>query len=149
MDWLDYNWLRAFHLIAVIAWVAGLLIYPRLLVYRLEAKGDERFEAAMDKAAGATARIILNPTLILTWLMGLLLIHLRWEFLHLQPWFWAKFILVLALSGVHGWLLGLGRRVMRGERPMEPRKLRIFNEIPMIVTILAVILVVVEPFSAA
>jgi len=149
MDWLDYNWVRAFHLIAVIAWVAGLLIYPRLLVYRLEAEGDQRFEAAMDKAARATARIILNPTLILTWLMGLLLIHLRWEFLQLQPWFWAKFILVLALSGVHGWLLGLGRKVMRGERPLEPGKLRIFNEIPMIVTILAVILVVVEPFSAA
>jgi len=149
MDWLDYNWVRAFHLIAVIAWVAGLLIYPRLLVYRLEAEGDQRFEAAMDKAARATARIILNPTLILTWLMGLLLIHLRWEFLQLQPWFWAKFILVLALSGVHGWLLGLGRKVMRGERPLEPGKLRIFNEIPMIVTIIAVILVVVEPFSAA
>jgi len=149
MDWLDYNWVRAFHLIAVIAWVAGLLIYPRLLVYRLEAEGDQRFEAAMDKAARATARIILNPTLILTWLMGLLLIHLRWEFLQLQPWFWLKFILVLALSGVHGWLLGLGRKVMRGERPLEPGKLRIFNEIPMIVTILAVILVVVEPFSAA
>lgn len=148
MDWIDYNWVRAIHLIAVIAWMAGMLIYPRLLVYRLEAQGDERFEAAMDKAANATRRIIVNPTMILTWAMGLLLIASRWDFLHLQPWFWGKIALVLILSGFHGWLIGLGKKVARGERPIEPKKLRMLNEIPMIIAIFAVILVVVEPFSA-
>lgn len=148
MDWIDYNWVRAIHLIAVIAWMAGMLIYPRLLVYRLEAQGDERFEAAMDKAANATRKIIVNPTMILTWAMGLLLIASRWDFLHLQPWFWGKIALVLILSGFHGWLIGLGKKVARGERPIEPRKLRMLNEIPMIIAIFAVILVVVEPFSA-
>lgn len=148
MDWIDYNWVRAIHLIAVIAWMAGMLIYPRLLVYRLEAQGDERFEAAMDKAANATRKIIVNPTMILTWLMGLLLIHLRWDYLQLQPWFWGKIALVLALSAFHGWLIGLGKKVARGERPIEPRKLRMLNEIPMIIAIFAVILVVVEPFTA-
>jgi putative membrane protein len=149
MDWIDYNWVRAIHLIAVIAWMAGMLIYPRLLVYRLEAQGDERFETAMDKAANATRRIIVNPTMILTWAMGLLLIASRWDFLHLQPWFWGKIALVLILSGFHGWLIGLGKKVARGERPIEPKKLRMLNEIPMIIAIFAVILVVVEPFSAA
>ncbi len=149
MDWLDYNWVRAIHLIAVIAWMAGMLIYPRLLVYRLEAEGDQRFEAAMDKAAAATRRIILNPTMILTWLLGLLLIHLRWDYLQLQPWFWGKILLVVALSGFHGWLLGLGRKIAAGQRPIEPRKLRMLNEIPFIIAIFAVILVVVEPFTAA
>jgi protoporphyrinogen IX oxidase len=148
MDWIDYNWVRAIHLIAVIAWMAGMLIYPRLLVYRLEAQGDSRFEAAMDKAANATRRIIVNPTMILTWAMGLLLIASRWDFLHLQPWFWGKIALVLILSGFHGWLIGLGKKVARGERPIEPKKLRMLNEIPMIIAIFAVILVVVEPFSA-
>lgn len=148
MDWIDYNWVRAIHLIAVIAWMAGMLIYPRLLVYRLEAQGDERFEAAMDKAANATRKIIVNPTMILTWVMGLLLIHLRWDYLQLQPWFWGKIALVLVLSGFHGWLIGLGKKVARGERPIEPKKLRMLNEIPMIITIFAVILVVVEPFTA-
>lgn len=148
MDWIDYNWVRAIHLIAVIAWMAGMLIYPRLLVYRLEAQGDERFEAAMDKAANATRKIIVNPTMILTWAMGLLLIASRWDFLHLQPWFWGKITLVLILSGFHGWLIGLGKKVARGERPIEPKKLRMLNEIPMIIAIFAVILVVVEPFSA-
>lgn len=148
MDWIDYNWVRAIHLIAVIAWMAGMLIYPRLLVYRLEAQGDERFETAMDKAANATRRIIVNPTMILTWAMGALLIASRWDFLHIQPWFWGKIALVLILSGFHGWLIGLGKKVARGERPIEPRKLRMLNEIPMIIAIFAVILVVVEPFSA-
>ena len=148
MDWIDYNWVRAIHLIAVIAWMAGMLIYPRLLVYRLEAQGDSRFEAAMDKAANATRRIIVNPTMILAWAMGLLLIASRWDFLHLQPWFWGKIALVLILSGFHGWLIGLGKKVARGERPIEPKKLRMLNEIPMIIAIFAVILVVVEPFSA-
>lgn len=148
MDWIDYNWVRAIHLIAVIAWMAGMLIYPRLLVYRLEAQGDPRFEAAMDKAANATRKIIVNPTMILTWAMGLLLIASRWDFLHLQPWFWGKIALVLILSGFHGWLIGLGKKVARGERPIEPRKLRMLNEIPMIIAIFAVILVVVEPFTA-
>ena len=148
MDWIDYNWVRAIHLIAVIAWMAGMLIYPRLLVYRLEAQGDSRFEAAMDKAANATRRIIVNPTMILTWAMGLLLIASRWDFLQLQPWFWGKIALVLILSGFHGWLIGLGKKVARGERPIEPKKLRMLNEIPMIIAIFAVILVVVEPFSA-
>lgn len=148
MDWIDYNWVRAIHLIAVIAWMAGMLIYPRLLVYRLEAQGDSRFEAAMDKAANATRKIIVNPTMILTWAMGLLLIASRWDFLQLQPWFWGKIALVLILSGFHGWLIGLGKKVARGERPIEPKKLRMLNEIPMIIAIFAVILVVVEPFSA-
>jgi putative membrane protein len=148
MDWIDYNWVRAIHLIAVIAWMAGMLIYPRLLVYRLEAQGDERFEAAMDKAAAAAGRIILNPAMILTWLMGALMIVIRWDFLHLQPWFWGKILLVVGLSGFHGWLEGLGKKVTRGERPIEPKKLRMLNEIPMVIAIFAVILVVVEPFSA-
>ena len=65
-----FEWFRAIHIIAVIAWMAGLLIYPRLLVYRLEAQGDDRFEAAMDKAAASTRKIILVPTMILAWLMG-------------------------------------------------------------------------------
>jgi len=147
-DWINYDWVRAIHIIAVIAWMAGMLIYPRLLVYRLEAQGDERFEAAMDKAANATRKIIVNPTMIFTWLMGLLMIHLNWAYLSIQPWFWGKIALVLILSGFHGWLIGLGKKVAAGQRPIEPRRLRMLNEIPMVIAIFAVILVVVQPFSA-
>jgi putative membrane protein len=140
-----FEWFRAIHIISVIALMAGLLIYPRLLVYRLEAQGDERFEAAMDKAANSTRRIILNPMLILAWLMGLAMIGNNWEFYITQIWFWGKIVLVLGLSGFHGYVIGLGKKIARGERPIEPRKLRMMNEIPMIIAIFAVILVVVQP----
>ncbi|MEQ1607727.1 MAG: CopD family protein [Hyphomonadaceae bacterium] len=142
-----YEWFRAIHIIAVIAWMAGLLIYPRLLVYRLEAQGDERFEVAMDKAAASTRKIILNPTMGLVWLMGLALIGNNWQFYITQGWFWGKIVLVLVLSGFHGYLIGVGRKIAAGERPLEPRKLRMLNEIPMVIAIFAVILVVVQPFA--
>jgi putative membrane protein len=106
-----FEWFRAIHIIAVIAWMAGLMIYPRLLVYRLEAQGDERFEAAMDKAAGATRRIILMPTIILVWLMGAAMIGHNWEFYSTQVWFWGKIVLVFGLSGFHGFLMGLGKKI--------------------------------------
>ena len=141
-----FEWFRAIHIIAVIAWMAGLLIYPRLLVYRLEAQGDERFEAAMDKAAASTRKIILNPTMILAWLMGAAMIGHNWEFYSTQIWFWGKILFVFILSGFHGYLIGIGRKVAAGERPVEPRKLRMMNEIPMVIAIVAVILVVVQPF---
>jgi putative membrane protein len=141
-----FEWFRAIHIIAVIAWMAGLLIYPRLLVYRLEAQGDERFEAAMDKAAASTRKIILNPTMILAWLMGAAMIGHNWEFYSTQIWFWGKILLVFILSGFHGYLIGVGRKVAAGQRPVEPRKLRMMNEIPMVIAIVAVILVVVQPF---
>ncbi len=141
-----FEWFRAIHIIAVIAWMAGLLIYPRLLVYRLEAQGDPRFEAAMDKAAASTRKIILNPTMILAWLMGAAMIGHNWEFYTTQIWFWGKILFVFILSGFHGYLIGIGRKVAAGERPVEPRKLRMMNEIPMVIAIVAVILVVVQPF---
>ncbi|OYW42927.1 MAG: hypothetical protein B7Z38_03280 [Rhodobacterales bacterium 12-64-8] len=141
-----FEWFRAIHIIAVIAWMAGLLIYPRLLVYRLEAQGDPRFEAAMDKAAASTRKIILNPTMILAWLMGAVMIGHNWEFYTIQIWFWGKILFVFILSGFHGYLIGIGRKVAAGERPVEPRKLRMMNEIPMVIAIVAVILVVVQPF---
>jgi protoporphyrinogen IX oxidase len=142
-----YDWFRAIHIIAVIAWMAGMLIYPRLLVYRLEAAGNPAFEAAMDKAADAARKIILAPAMILTWLMGLALFGSNWGYYIVQAWFWAKILLVVGLSGFHGYLNGLGRKIAAGERPIEPKKLRMLNEIPMVIAILAVIAVVVQPFG--
>ena len=142
-----YDWFRAIHIIAVIAWMAGLLIYPRLLVYRLEAAGNPGFEAAMDKAANSTRKIILVPTMILVWLMGLALFGSNWSYYIVQVWFWAKIVLVLGLSAFHGYLIGLGKKIGAGERPIEPKKLRQLNELPMVIAILAVIAVVVQPFG--
>jgi protoporphyrinogen IX oxidase len=142
-----YDWFRAIHIIAVIAWMAAQLIYPRLLVYRLEAAGNPGFEKAMDEAARRTRILILNPAMILTWLMGLAIFGSNWQYYVGQPWFWGKIVLVVGMSAMHGYLIGLGKKIAAGERPIEPRKLRMFNEIPMVIAIFAVILVVVQPFA--
>jgi putative membrane protein len=91
--------------------------------------------------------MILTPTMILVWLMGLAMFGNNWEFYIIQPWFWGKIALVVGLSGFHGYLMGLSRKVAAGQRPIEPKKLRMLNEIPMVIAIFAVILVVVQPFG--
>jgi putative membrane protein len=101
----------------------------------------------MDKAADSTRKIIVNPMMIVVWLLGLALIGNNWQFYITQVWFWGKIVLVLGLSGFHGYLIGLGKKIRAGERPIEPKKLRMLNEIPMVIAIFAVILVVVQPFS--
>ncbi len=143
-----FEWLRAGHIIAMIAWMAGLLMYPRLLVYRLEGVGNPGLEKAMDDAARRLGNIILNPAMALTWLFGLGLIGHNWGYYQLQPWFWAKIALIVVQSGLTGYLISLGAKVAAGQRPIEPKKLRIFNEVPMLIAIAAVIMVVVQPFSA-
>lgn len=143
-----FEWLRALHIIAMIAWMAGLLMYPRLLIYRMEGQGNVELEKAMDDGARRLASIILNPAMLLTWLFGLGLIGHNWGFYQAQPWFWLKIGFVVIQSGVTGYLIAMGRKVAAGERPMDPKKLRMFNEIPMLIAIVAVIMVVVQPFAA-
>jgi len=143
-----FEWIRALHIISMIAWMAGLLMYPRLLVYRLEGVGNPQMEAAMDAGAKRLRNIIVTPSMALTWLFGLGLVGHNWGFYQLQPWFWGKIVLVVILSGVTGYLVSLGRKIAAGERPIEPKKLRMLNELPMIIAIIAVILVVVQPFAA-
>jgi putative membrane protein len=147
LSFLDYDWVRAIHIVFVIAWMAGLLIYPRLLVYRLEAEGDARFEAAMDAAASKTKKIILTPAIIIVWLLGLILLFQRPEYLLGQPWMHMKLTLVLILSGFQGWLTATGRKIAAGQKPVPAKTLRMMNEIPMLIAIVAVIMVVVQPFA--
>ena len=95
-----YQWIKAFHLIAAIAWIAGMLYLPRLFVYHCEApKGSPQSETfkVMERRL---LRAIINPAMAATWLIGLwLAFESGW---YRAPWFQAKFVLVLALSGLHG-----------------------------------------------
>ncbi|MBI1340601.1 hypothetical protein GC169_10405 [bacterium] len=140
-----FDWLRAGHIVAMIAWMAAMLMYPRLLVYRLEGAGNGGLEAAMDAGAARLRRLIMTPSLLLTWLFGLGLVGHNWDYYQSAPWFWGKIVLVIALSAMHGYLVSIGRKVAAGERPVEPKTLRMMNELPFVIAILAVILVVVEP----
>ncbi len=144
-----YDWLRALHIIAVIAWMAGLMMLPRLYVYHFKAEAGSVFDATLIEAERRLVTIILNPALFLVWGMGLSLLfygetnnRYGWPF---EPWLWAKLVLVVGLSGVHGMLTAARRRFAAGDRPKSERYWRILNEVPMIIAIGVVILAVVEP----
>lgn len=139
-----YFWLKAGHIIFVIFWMAGLFLLPRYFVYHQEAQpGSEEAAKWVDRET-RLRRIILTPSLIMTWLFGIALATAMdfWS----SGWLHAKLLLVVALSGYHGWLVGYGRKLARGERPLTGARLRLLNEIPALAAVVIVVLVVVKPF---
>jgi putative membrane protein len=139
-----YLWIKAFHIIAVIMWMAGMLYLPRLFVYHCEttpgSAESERFKV-MEKRL---LRVILNPAMIATWVFGLTLVWLTRA--DQQHWFQLKFILVLAMSGIHGFYAGAVRRFASDANTRPQRFYRIINEVPALLIIAIVILAVVKPF---
>jgi putative membrane protein len=141
---LTYAWLKAGHVIFVIFWIAGMFMLPRYYVYHQEAPpGSEEEKRWIDRER-KLRRIIITPSMALVWVLGL---SLAWTTGAWQAgWFHAKFAIVLALSAYHGWLVGYGRKLAAGQRPMGGKALRIMNEVPGLATVLIVILVIVKPF---
>ncbi len=140
-----YPWIKAAHLIFVIFWMAGLFAFPRFLVYHQEGLGDPAESARWTGREAKLRHIILTPSMILVWLLGLALASIigAWD----QGWFHAKLTAVLALSAYHGWMIGYARRLARpGAVLLSGRRLRLVNEVPGIATIAIVILVIVKPF---
>lgn len=141
---VTYEWIKAAHLIFVIFWIAGLFMLPRYYVYHQEAKAGSDEEKKWIEREAKLRTIIITPAMLLVWALGLTLAYIGgfWD----QLWFQLKFALVFALSGYHGWMIGYGRKLARGERPLSGRTLRLMNEIPGAATALIVILVIVKPF---
>lgn len=139
-----YLWVKAAHLIFVIFLMAGLFMMPRFFVYHQEtAPGSDEDRKWIDRE-GKLLRIILNPSLVLVWVFGLMLMVEigAWHF----GWFHLKLLLVLALSGYHGWIAGYAKKLARGQRTLKDRQLRLLNEVPGIVAAIVVVLVIVKPF---
>ena len=141
---MTYLWLKAGHIIFVIFWMAGLFMLPRYFVYHQEATPGSPEEALWLDREAKLLRIILWPSLAVTWLLGLSLAYSTGAFA--QGWFHAKFALVLALSAYHVWLAGYHAALKRGERRLSGLRLRLLNEVPGLAAALIVILVVVKPF---
>jgi putative membrane protein len=142
--WLGgaYPWVKAFHVIFVIFWMAGMFMLPRFLVYWSQVPLDSPENALWADRCLRLKRIILNPGIIIVWVLGLALaFDIGWP-----AWLMAKFLVVLALSGFHGWMIGATKKFARGERPYSEKTLRLVNEIPSLATIVIVILVIVKPF---
>ena len=142
-----YEWLKAFHLIAVIFWMAGLLYLPRLFVYHSASKPGGELEAKMIEAAQKLMRIIMNPAMIVAFILGLVLIF-GYNVGNLTGSIWlpVKLVLVFALMGYHGFLAKQRKLFAAGERPKSEKFFRAINEIPAIFTIIIVIMAIVKPF---
>lgn len=139
-----YLWAKAAHVTFVIFWIAGLFLLPRFYVYHHATAPGSAEDRAWVERERRTRSIILGPALIIVWVLGLALAtHLgAWT----EGWFHAKLLFVILLSGFQGWLGAYGRKLARGDRPLENKTLRIMNEVPGIMTAIIVVLVIVKPF---
>lgn len=138
------EWLKAFHIIAVIAWMAGMLYLPRLFVYHSAADVGSIQSETFKVMERRLLRAIMTPAMIATWLLGLWLAYQGGWFK--APWLHAKFLLVILLSGVHGMLSRFVKDFAADKRRKSAKFYRIINEVPTVLMILIVILVVVKPF---
>lgn len=142
-----YLWLKAFHIIAVISWMAGMLYLPRLFVYHCDAAPGSAQSETFKVMERRLLKAIINPAMIAAWLLGLSLIWLMgWEAFRQSGWLHAKLVLVLAMSGVHGMLSRYVRDFAADRNRKSQRFYRIINEVPTVLLVLIVILVVVKPF---
>jgi putative membrane protein len=141
---LTYAWIKAGHVIFVMFWIAGLFMLPRYYIYHQETAPGSLEEKIWIERERKLRNIIITPAMILVWIFGL---SLMWTIqAWTMGWFQLKLLIVLFLSGYHGWMIGYGRKLARGERPVSGRALRIMNEIPGLAVVLIVILVIVKPF---
>jgi putative membrane protein len=139
-----YIWLKSAHVIFVIFWMAGLFMIPRFFVYHQEsADGSEEAAKWVDRES-KLIKIILNPSIIVVWVLGLLLAYNIGAMA--QGWFHAKLLFVLGLSAYHGWTVSYAKKLARGERRLTGKQLRLLNEVPGIASAIIVILVIAKPF---
>lgn len=139
-----YDWVKAFHVIAVIAWMAGMLYLPRLFVYHCDAPPGSARSETFKVMERRLLKAIINPAMIATWVLGLVLVWLGgwWS----QGWFHAKLALVLLLSALHGSFVRMVRRFAADGNEKSARYYRVVNEIPTLLMVGIVILVIVKPF---
>jgi putative membrane protein len=147
MEWMlsmTYAWLKAGHIVFVIFWMAGLFMLPRYFVYHQESAPGSPEEARWVDRENKLLKIIMWPSLVVVWVLGLLLAHTIGAFS--QGWFHAKLAFVLGLTGYHVWMAGYAKKLASGERKLTGKQLRLLNEVPGIAAAVIVILVIVRPF---
>ena len=139
-----FLWVKSLHVISIIAWMAGMLYLPRLFVYHADAEiGSDKSETfkVMERRL---LKAIINPAMTSAWVFGL------WAAYELSAWtdgwFHAKLLLVIIMSGVHGYLSSCVRKFANDENTKPARFYRILNEVPTVLMIAIVILVIVKPF---
>ena len=139
-----YLWLKAFHVVAVIAWMAGMLYLPRLLVYHCAAEANSVQSETFKVMERRLLKAIMTPAMIVTWVLGLiLLVQGEWW---RAGWMHGKLALVVLLSAAHGFLAARVKDFAADRNRRPARFYRILNEVPTLLMIGIVILVIVKPF---
>jgi putative membrane protein len=141
---MAYVWLKAIHIIAVIAWMAGLFYLPRLFVYHADSEPHSEQSDTFKVMERRLLGVIMNPAMVATWVAGLLLAQIGnwWT----APWFLAKLALVVVMTWFHVWLGARCRDFAADANRRPASTYRIINELPTILVVAIVILVVVKPF---
>jgi putative membrane protein len=139
-----YPWLKGLHVVAVIAWMAGMLYLPRLFVYHCMAAIGSVQSETFKVMERRLLRAIINPAMFATWALGLWLVW--WSGYYRSGWFEAKFVLVLLMSGLHGLFARWVRHFGADQNRHPARFYRIINEVPTLLMIAIVLLAVVKPF---
>lgn len=141
-----YLWLKAFHIISVIAWMAGLLYLPRLFVYHAErARPGGELSETLKVMEVRLLRFIMNPAMIAAWTFGGLMLAadvVDWS----RGWVWVKAVLVIALTWYHHWLARWHKDFAADRNARPGRYYRAMNEVPTVLLIIIVLMAVAEPF---
>ena len=140
---MDYLWIKALHLIAVMSWMAGLLYLPRLFVYHAMVEAGSVRAQTFKLMERKLLRAIMNPAMILSWALGLWLLHENPELL-VMPWMWIKFACVVMMTAAH-MVFARMRRQLEQDIALSEKAYRWWNEVPTILMIIIVIMAVVEP----
>ena len=141
----NYELLKAFHIIAVIAWFAGMMYLPRLFIYHHQAEAGGEAEGFFLQMERRLLKGIINPSMIAVWVIAGLMLYAN-PGLFQSGWFHVKLTLVLAISGIHGYYSRSQKAFARGERVRSEKFWRILNEVPFVMMIIVAILALTKPF---
>ena len=141
---MDYLWVKALHLIAVMSWMAGLLYLPRLFVYHAMVEVDSVRAQTFKLMERKLLKVIMNPAMFFSWGLGLWLLYKN-PVLLVMPWMWVKFICVIMMTGAH-MVFARMRRQLEMDKALSNKTYRWWNEVPTILMVIIVIMAVVEPF---
>jgi len=141
----SYLWIKALHVMAVIAWMAGLFYLPRLFVYHTETvEAGSATDAMFQKMERLLLKAIMNPAMIVTWIGGLALVAtpgiVDWS----AVWPWTKAASVLAMTWFHMWLGGRRKEFVTGKNTLTGRRYRLMNEVPTVLMVVIVLSVIVK-----
>lgn len=141
----NYLWFKAFHVIAVMAWMAGMLYLPRLFVYHAGATAGSELSETLKIMERRLLRAIINPAMIASFIFGGLLLWANPDLMQ-QPWMHAKLTLIVLMTVIHGFFARWRKQFLRDENKHSAKFYRWWNEAPTVLMIIIVILAVAEPF---